>query len=104
MKSSLRSIIERANHRPAREKADAIQWHSCKEPDEEWRSIMAKYRSPSSEATTAPRRAEAVVVDSYGDWLDRFGAHARGLVRSWRTNRKRGAKSAWQERLLKAFH
>jgi hypothetical protein len=60
MRSLLRSIIERANKRPVREKADPIQWHSCKEPDEKWRSIMSKYRSPSFEATTAPGHAEAV--------------------------------------------
>jgi hypothetical protein len=89
MKSLLRSIIDLVNDCPAPEKADAAQWHSRKEPDEKWRSIMAKYRSPLSEATTAPRRDKAVVVDGYGDWLDHIDAQVRGLARSLRSDRIR---------------
>jgi hypothetical protein len=40
------------------ERAAAAQWHSRKEPDEKWRSIMAKYRSPLSEHDgAAPRQS-----------------------------------------------
>jgi hypothetical protein len=89
MKSLLRSIFEMVNDCPAPEKADAAQWHSRKEPDEKWRSIMAKYRSPLSEATMAPRRDKAVVVGGYGDWLDHFDAQVRGLARSFCSTRNR---------------
>ena len=50
MRSLLLSIIERAHARATRKKAKSIQWHSRKETNAEWRSIMAKYRSPLSEA------------------------------------------------------
>jgi hypothetical protein len=81
MKWLLRLIIERANNFTTPEKADAIQWHSRKEANAKWRSIMAKYRSPLSEAMTARRPDEAVVGGDDGDWLDRFDAHdARGIV------------------------
>jgi hypothetical protein len=59
MKVLLRSIFEMVNDWAVPEKADAAQWHSRKEPDEKWRSIMAKYKNPLSEATTAPRRHKA---------------------------------------------
>jgi hypothetical protein len=59
MKSLPRSIFEMVNDCPVPEKAVAAQWHSRKEPDEKWRSIMAKYRNPLSEATKAPRRDKA---------------------------------------------
>jgi hypothetical protein len=81
MKWLLRSIIERANNFTTREKADGIQWHSRNEANAKWRSIMAKYRSPLSEAMTAQRRDEAVVGGNDGDWLDRFDVHdGRGIV------------------------
>jgi hypothetical protein len=76
MKSLLRSIIEGAYNFTTREKADAIQWHSRNEPNAKWRSIMAKYRSPMSEAITVQHRDETVAVGDDGDWLDRFDDHA----------------------------
>jgi hypothetical protein len=50
MKSSLCSIIERVHDHATRKKAKPVQWHSRKEANAEWRLIMAKYRSPLSEA------------------------------------------------------
>jgi hypothetical protein len=49
MRSLLLSITERAHARAAHKKAKQLQWHSGKEANAEWRSIMAKYRSPLSE-------------------------------------------------------
>jgi hypothetical protein len=89
MRSLLRSIFELANDCPAPERADGAQWHSRKEPDEKWRSIMAKYRSPLSEATTAPCRDKAVLGDGYGDWRDHIDAQVRGLARSLRSGQNR---------------
>jgi hypothetical protein len=82
MKSLLRSIFEAAYNCTTWEKADVIQWHSRKEANAKWRSIMAKYRSPVSEAATMQRREETVPVGDDGDWLDRFDIHpdARGIV------------------------
>ena len=89
MKSLLRSIFEMVNDCLVPERAAAAQWHSRKEPDEKWRSIMAKYRNPLSEATTAPRRDKAVVVDGYSDWFDRIDAQVRRLARWFCTDRYR---------------
>jgi hypothetical protein len=87
MKALLRSIFEMVNDCPVPERAGAAQWHSRKEPDEKWRSIMAKYRSPLSEATAAPRRDKAVVVDGYHDWFDHIATQVRGLPRLLRSDR-----------------
>ena len=50
MRSLLLSIIERAHACATQKKEKPVQWHSRKEANAEWRSIMAKYRSPLSEA------------------------------------------------------
>ena len=50
MRSLLLSIIERAYACATQKKEKPVQWHSRKEANAEWRSIMAKYRSPLSEA------------------------------------------------------
>jgi hypothetical protein len=50
MRSLLLSIIERARACATQKKEKPVQWHSRKEANAEWRSIMAKYRSPLSEA------------------------------------------------------
>jgi hypothetical protein len=83
MKSLLRSIIDAAYNCATLEKADVIQWHSRKEANAMWRSIMAKYRSPMSEAITVQRHDETVIVGDDGDGLDRFDAHV-GSARSLR--------------------
>jgi hypothetical protein len=62
MKSLLRSIFGVAYNCTTWEKADVIQWHSREEANAKWRLIMAKYRSPMSEAVTMQRREETVAV------------------------------------------
>jgi hypothetical protein len=82
MVSLLRSIIESAFNCPAPEKSDALQWHSCKEANAKWRSIMAKYRSPLSEGVTVRRRGEVAALGDDGNWLDHLDADvdARRIV------------------------
>jgi hypothetical protein len=99
MKSLLRSIIERAHNYncTTREKADAIQWHSRNEPNAKWRSIMAKYRSPLSEAIMAQRRDEAEIVGDDGERLDRSaqsGSHEIVALVSEDERSQRGRRSA----------
>jgi hypothetical protein len=68
MMTLLRSFIGRKVGNPAtRQNADANEWHSHKEANVRWRSIMAKYRSPLSEA--ACHRGPFLASDK-GDWID----------------------------------